>query len=300
MSRGPIWTRSSTFTATRHDRSRSLGPGSRVLPGTSRGSASAFLLPKQNRAPEEPEGRLAPSQRRTANQPSLVLSGGPPTMIIVMSMGATEQETNNVRDQLRQYDLTPHDNYGAQRVVIAVLGDVAPVRDLLMSKLSVMPGVESVTPITRPYKLTSRESHPEDTVIEVLGTQGRRRQPDHHGRAVLDRRPRHDDRDGPVRGEGRGHNPARAARSSRGQPVRIPGSRRRGVDLPGRGQQGHGPADHHRGHGAEPGRGRGQALGHPAGRHPEHAELLPPERSRQGGPARSCSSAATAPRSKSG
>ena len=90
-------------------------------------------------------------------------------MIIVMSIGATEQEANNVRDQLRQYNLTPHDNYGTQRVVIAVLGDVAPVRDLLMGKLSVMPGVESVTPISRPYKLTSRESHPEDTVIEVMG-----------------------------------------------------------------------------------------------------------------------------------
>jgi len=60
-------------------------------------------------------------------------------MIIVMSMSATEQETANVRDLLRQYDLTPHDNYGTQRVVIAVLGDVAPVRDVLMSKLSIMP-----------------------------------------------------------------------------------------------------------------------------------------------------------------
>jgi 3-deoxy-7-phosphoheptulonate synthase len=74
-----------------------------------------------------------------------------------------------VRDQLRAYGLQPHDNYGTQRVVIAVLGDVAPVREILMGKLSVMPGVEAVTPITRPYKLTSRESHPEDTVIEVLG-----------------------------------------------------------------------------------------------------------------------------------
>jgi 3-deoxy-7-phosphoheptulonate synthase len=90
-------------------------------------------------------------------------------MIIVMSMGATEEQANNVRDQLRAYNLQPHDNYGTQRVVIAVLGDVAPVRDVLMGKLSVMPGVESVTPITKPYKLTSRESHPEDTVIEVLG-----------------------------------------------------------------------------------------------------------------------------------
>ena len=91
-------------------------------------------------------------------------------MIVAMSMNATEQEANDVRDQLRQYGLTPHDNYGAQRVVIAVLGDIAPVREVLMSKLSVMPGIESVTSISKPYKLTSRESHPEDTVIEVLGT----------------------------------------------------------------------------------------------------------------------------------
>ena len=39
-----------------------------------------------------------------------------------------------------------------------------------MSKLSSMPGIESVTPISRPFKLASRESHPEDTVIEVKGT----------------------------------------------------------------------------------------------------------------------------------
>jgi 3-deoxy-7-phosphoheptulonate synthase len=91
-------------------------------------------------------------------------------MIIVMTVGATEQQATNVRDQLVSYGLTPHDNYGTQRVVIAVLGDVAPVRDVLMSKLSVMPGVESVTPITRPFKLASREGHPEDTVIEVRGT----------------------------------------------------------------------------------------------------------------------------------
>ena len=57
-------------------------------------------------------------------------------MIIVMTVGATEQEANDVRDQIRALDLTPHDNYGTERVVIAVLGDVGPVRDHLMSKLS--------------------------------------------------------------------------------------------------------------------------------------------------------------------
>jgi 3-deoxy-7-phosphoheptulonate synthase len=39
-----------------------------------------------------------------------------------------------------------------------------------MSKLSSMPGIESVTPISRPFKLASRETHPEDTVIELKGT----------------------------------------------------------------------------------------------------------------------------------
>jgi 3-deoxy-7-phosphoheptulonate synthase len=39
-----------------------------------------------------------------------------------------------------------------------------------MSKLSSMPGIESVTPISRPFKLASRETHPEDTVIELRGT----------------------------------------------------------------------------------------------------------------------------------
>src|SRR4029434_4745225 len=37
-----------------------------------------------------------------------------------------------------------------------------------MSRLAGLPGVESVTPISRPFKLTSREFHPEDTVIRVL------------------------------------------------------------------------------------------------------------------------------------
>ena len=91
-------------------------------------------------------------------------------MIVVMSVGATEQEATNVRDLIQSVGLTPHDNYGTQRVVIAVLGDVAPLRDHLMSKLNVMPGIESVTPISRPFKLASRESHPDDTVIELAGT----------------------------------------------------------------------------------------------------------------------------------
>jgi 3-deoxy-7-phosphoheptulonate synthase len=91
-------------------------------------------------------------------------------MIVVMSVGATEEQAEAVREQIRAHSLTPHDNYGTQRVVIAVLGDVTTVRERLMSKLSSMPGIESVTAISRPFKLASREWHPEDTIVEVPNT----------------------------------------------------------------------------------------------------------------------------------
>ena len=57
-----------------------------------------------------------------------------------------------------------------ERVVIGVVGDVGPRKERVMNRLTALPGVATVTPISRPFKLSSREFHPEDTVIEVLGT----------------------------------------------------------------------------------------------------------------------------------
>jgi 3-deoxy-7-phosphoheptulonate synthase len=52
--------------------------------------------------------------------------------------------------------------------VLAVVGEVGERRETLMGQLAALPGVETVTPISRPFKLTSREFHPDDTVIRVL------------------------------------------------------------------------------------------------------------------------------------
>jgi 3-deoxy-7-phosphoheptulonate synthase len=49
------------------------------------------------------------------------------------------------------------------------VGDVAVRRDQVMNHLLSMPGVETVTPISRPFKLASREFHPQDTVVRVRG-----------------------------------------------------------------------------------------------------------------------------------
>jgi 3-deoxy-7-phosphoheptulonate synthase len=89
-------------------------------------------------------------------------------MFVVMAVGAAEGEINAVKSHILAEGLTPFDHEGTERVVIAVVGEIGARRPVLMSRLEALPGVESVTAISRPFKLTSREFHPEDTVIRVL------------------------------------------------------------------------------------------------------------------------------------
>jgi 3-deoxy-7-phosphoheptulonate synthase len=91
-------------------------------------------------------------------------------VIVVMSVDATEEQIADVRQHIEADGLTAHESRGEQRVVIGVVGDVGLRKEQIMSHLAVLPGVETVTPISRPFKLTSREFHPADTVIEVAGT----------------------------------------------------------------------------------------------------------------------------------
>ena len=91
-------------------------------------------------------------------------------MLVVMSVGATEEEVQEVRRHIEADGLTPHESRGEQRVIIGVVGDVGPRKEQVMNHLAVLPGVESVTPISKPFKLTSRDFHPEDTIIRVGNT----------------------------------------------------------------------------------------------------------------------------------
>jgi len=89
-------------------------------------------------------------------------------MFVVMARTATEAEILGVKSHILAEGMTPYDHAGQERVVIAVVGEVGPRKQVLMSRLAALPGVETITPISRPFKLTSREFHPEDTVIRVL------------------------------------------------------------------------------------------------------------------------------------
>jgi 3-deoxy-7-phosphoheptulonate synthase len=86
-------------------------------------------------------------------------------MFVVMAATATEAEIIGVKSHILAEGLTPYDHAGADRVVIAVVGDVGARRDVLMGRFAGLAGVEAVAPISRPFKLTSREFRAEDTVI---------------------------------------------------------------------------------------------------------------------------------------
>ncbi len=89
-------------------------------------------------------------------------------MFVVMRTGAGEAEVNGVKGLILAEGLTPFENAGIDRTVIAVVGEIGKRREQLKGRLEALAGVAQVTAISKPYKLVSREFHPENTVIDVL------------------------------------------------------------------------------------------------------------------------------------
>ena len=85
-------------------------------------------------------------------------------MIIVMKAHAPEKQVQRIIDELRGQNLQPMPLIGTERVVIAVIGDE---RILDVSHLSSLPGVSKVMPVLQPYKLASRETKWENTIIKI-------------------------------------------------------------------------------------------------------------------------------------
>ncbi len=83
-----------------------------------------------------------------------------------MKKNAPEEHIQHLIDELKDKGLEPMPLIGTERVVIAVIGDE---RILSVRHLSSMPSVSKVMPILHPYKLVSRETKHENTIIEVKG-----------------------------------------------------------------------------------------------------------------------------------
>jgi len=85
-------------------------------------------------------------------------------MIIVTKPDATEEQIQHVIDRVNEWGLRTEISRGAVRVVIGVIGP----EDLIREKpLAAIPGVESVTPVLKPYKLVAHEFRQTFSQIKV-------------------------------------------------------------------------------------------------------------------------------------
>ncbi|MBC7235880.1 MAG: 3-deoxy-7-phosphoheptulonate synthase [Chloroflexi bacterium] len=87
-------------------------------------------------------------------------------MIVVMKSGAAPHEIQGVVDRVNELGFRAHLSVGEERTIIGVIGDERPVNE---SMFRLMDGVEKVVRILKPFKLASRDFHPQDTVVPIDG-----------------------------------------------------------------------------------------------------------------------------------
>lgn len=91
-------------------------------------------------------------------------------MIIVLKLGATEEQVQAVADVIRSRGIEPLILPGEDRTAIGIPASLTVDQKTdLEAAISAMAEVSKVTQTSRPYKLASREFHPNDTIVEVKG-----------------------------------------------------------------------------------------------------------------------------------
>lgn len=85
-------------------------------------------------------------------------------MIIVTRHGITDEELDHIRERVESLGLRTHVSRGETRTVIGCIGDEAVLAEIPLLSI---PGVETVHPVMRPYKLAAREFSLEPTCIPL-------------------------------------------------------------------------------------------------------------------------------------
>jgi 3-deoxy-7-phosphoheptulonate synthase len=87
-------------------------------------------------------------------------------MVVVMRPDATHEDVDAVVARVEAAGGEAFVSRGVQRTIVGLVGDIAHFTTL---NLRAMHGVGDVVRVSKPYKLVSREHHPEATTIEVGG-----------------------------------------------------------------------------------------------------------------------------------
>lgn len=87
-------------------------------------------------------------------------------MIIIMRLDAHRDEIERVKDKIRSLGYIAHELPGAQRLGIIVTGNKSrPDAEQFM----MLPGVIEAIPVSKPFKLVSRDARTENTVVNIGG-----------------------------------------------------------------------------------------------------------------------------------
>ncbi len=85
-------------------------------------------------------------------------------MIIVLKKSATEKDAQHIVEAARAWGLKTNVSRGVERTIIGLIGDERIIHG---KPLDMLPGVESVLAVLKPYKLAAAEGRPEGTRIKL-------------------------------------------------------------------------------------------------------------------------------------
>ncbi len=87
-------------------------------------------------------------------------------MILILESRATDEQVEHVLKRVEDLGLQHHLSRGTFRTIVGIIGDEEKLR---AEPLNAIPGVSKVVPVLPPYKLASRDAHPEPSVVDVSG-----------------------------------------------------------------------------------------------------------------------------------
>lgn len=85
-------------------------------------------------------------------------------MMIIMRKSATADQVERVKSEAKKFKLEPMEMPGEQRMIIALKGDE---RVLPQGRFKSLQGVSDVMPVLKKYKMASRDTKWEDTVVDL-------------------------------------------------------------------------------------------------------------------------------------
>jgi 3-deoxy-7-phosphoheptulonate synthase len=87
-------------------------------------------------------------------------------MIIVLKPTATKDEIDHIVTMIQKVGLRTNISVGESNTIIGVIGDKTKLSNTPLASLA---SVDSIVQVSKPYKLASRDFHPDDSVFDISG-----------------------------------------------------------------------------------------------------------------------------------